>query len=40
MQIPLGPKTVLAAAVCDAIAARLDPTAADRRNDRIRPPTA
>ena len=26
VQIPLGPKTLLAAAVCDAIAARLDPT--------------
>ena len=26
VQIPLGPKTVLAAAVCDAIARRLDPT--------------
>ena len=29
-EIPFGPKTVLAAAVCDAIAARLDPTPPER----------
>ena len=34
-EIPFGPKTVLAAAVCDAIAARLDPTPPDRHSDRI-----